>query len=233
MLKKILFLLTMVLMLSACGPNPAVYDQYYDQQANADAQRTYQNQYQSQSACFTAFPYPGDCYMGAGGIWFSPLYYPWGAVIHYNHVVGYGLHVPLGGGIYVRPAYRVSVNYGYAHSYIVQRSSYYHTNTTYNPATRSFTPRTSVSSNSVRPAYTPTARPSVNSVPARPTVTAPSRGTAASTFGAPRPANVSRINFGGNSGSNSRSSSSPSYRSSSSSSSRSSSSSSSRSSSRH
>lgn len=216
MLKKLLFLLALVFTLSACGPS------VYDQQAQVDAQRTYQNQYSSYDACYANFPYPHDCYMGSGGIWFSPLYYPWGAVIHYNHVVGYGLHVPVG-GVWVRPSYRVSVNYGYARGYISQRSTYYHTSSTYNPATRTFTPR---SASSLNRSVTPTPyRSSVSSVPPRPTVTAPTRGIAPTTINTPRPANVSRINFGGSrpspssSPTYSRPSSSPSYRSSSSSSS--------------
>src|ERR1700757_4854556 len=102
MIKHFIAMASMVL-LAACN-GPTYYDpnataaaqaaqaaqaQAYASQAQLDAQQTLQSQYTSQAACVSAFSYPGDCTF-AGGMWLSPYYYPWGAVIHYNHVVSYG-----------------------------------------------------------------------------------------------------------------------------------------------
>jgi uncharacterized membrane protein YgcG len=220
MFKKLL-ILGAILGLAACSPNyndpnaqqaayaaqqaqQAQMQAAYAQQAQADAQQTLQNQYASQAACVSAFSYPGDCTF-VGGVWLSPFYYPWGAVIHYNHVVSYGVVVPGYGGRYVHVGYPVSVNYSYANSYIASRHTYYVSHPSAVTTYRS----TTVVNNRV-----------INNPPPINRATAPnvSRINFNSTPSRPAP-QVSRVNWGSSSSSSSRSSSYSSSRSSSSSSS--------------
>lgn len=118
---KRLILLAAFLGLAACG-QPNYVD--YSQQANLDAQRTYQTQYTSYDQCYHMFSMPGDCYMGTNGIWYSPPYYSWGAVIHHNHMVTYGHVVPVG-GVWIHPSYHVNVDFGRSRSYVYNRTNYY------------------------------------------------------------------------------------------------------------
>jgi hypothetical protein len=202
MIKKLILLASIALLAACNGPqynDPNAQAAYaaqqaqqqaaYAQQAQVDAQQTLQNQYASQAACVSAFSYPGDCTY-VGGIWYSPFYYPWGAVIHYNHVVAYGVPVPSYGGRYVHVSYPVSVNYSYANSYIATRRTYYVSHPT---AVSTYRSTTVVNTNRVAPVQ--------SSRPANSTASRINWGSTPSTSQRPSTSKASSISWGSSSSS--------------------------------
>lgn len=197
MFKKLFLIPLIMLVLTACGPT------VYDQQAQVDAQRTYQSQYSSYALCYHNFPFDHDCYVGTNGMWYSPPYYPWGAVVHYNHVVSYGHVVPVG-GTWIHTSYPVNVDYSRSRSYVSSRSTYYKTQTSYN-ATRT-------ASNTTRPADSKVSKinfgsTSTTTKPSAPTTSTPTRSSFSSSSSSTS-RQPSRISFGSSSSGSSRSSSS-------------------------
>lgn len=152
MFKKLMLLplLSLLVFLAGCGPTVYADDGSYANQANIDSQRTYQQQYGTYAMCYSAFPFAGDCYRGVNGMWYSPFYYPWGAVIHRNNTITYGRVVPIG-GVWVHNTYPVHVDFSYSRSYVNSRTSYYRSqSTSYRNSSSSYrsSPSTSYSNRS-------------------------------------------------------------------------------------
>jgi hypothetical protein len=116
MLNKSLIAAALVMTLSACGSDE------FDRAAQRDAQRSLQSQYSSMAECQMHFSHPNDCYRGTSGFFYSPIYYPWGAVMHRDNTVTYNNTVPAVG----RPVMNTrapSVNFNNSQSYVASRAS--------------------------------------------------------------------------------------------------------------
>lgn len=110
MLNKTLLVAGLLLSLTACSDG-------YDQSAQNKAHQALQKQYTSMDDCQKEFKTPGDCYRGANGGFFSPVYYPWGAIMRGGNVY-YDQPVPSG---YARPVSNVAssnVNFGRSATYV-------------------------------------------------------------------------------------------------------------------
>lgn len=116
MLNKSL-LAAMLLTLTACGSDE------FDRAAQRDSQRSLQSQYSSLSECQRYFSHPNDCYRGTSGFFYSPIYYPWGAVMHRDNSVTYNNTVPMAGGRSVMNTRAPSVNFNNSRSYVASRAS--------------------------------------------------------------------------------------------------------------
>ena len=110
---KAILIALMVGGLAACSATP---DQYQSQ-AQANAQRARQSRYMTVDECRRVFRDPDDCYRGRDGFFYSPIYYPWGAIMHSNGMVSYGNSVPTS-GTWVSNPRASSVNFSNASTYV-------------------------------------------------------------------------------------------------------------------
>lgn len=117
MFNKTLLAAALVFSLSACGPDE------FDRAAQRDSQRAYQSQYSSMAECQHHFAVPNDCYRGTNGFFFSPMYYPWGAIMHRNNTITYNNSVPVSGGRWVNNPTATRVNFTQAQSFVSSRAN--------------------------------------------------------------------------------------------------------------
>jgi len=110
MLNKTLIVAGLLLTLTGCSDG-------YDQAAQQKAQQAQQKQYASMADCQKEFKTPGDCYQGRSGGFYSPIFYPWGAIMR-NGTAYYDQPVPTSGSRWVNNPSASSVNFGRSSTYV-------------------------------------------------------------------------------------------------------------------
>jgi uncharacterized membrane protein YgcG len=119
MFKKVLLVAGIVLALAGCQDD-------FDSSATTQAHQARQAHFATQAECQKDFNQrPDACYLGQDNLWYSPVYYPWGAVVYPDGQTYYNqtIYDYLLWRAVFTPSYATNVNYTYATPYITRSAS--------------------------------------------------------------------------------------------------------------